>query len=98
METLAICLLDAGKAFCESSEPAPDAIPLLREAMLLRRNVVPHLLALSDSTQLLVRALQALAATGKQNEAEAILQEELKIAPTDAALQRLLHRFNEVKK
>lgn len=66
--------------------------------MLPRRNAVPHFLALSDSTQHLVRALQALAATGKQDEAEAILQEELKIAPTDAALQSLLHSFHEVKK
>ena len=97
VETLAICLLDAGKAFSESGEPAPEAIPLLREAMLLRRNVVPHLLALSDSTQHLVRALHALAARGKQDEAEAILQEELQIAPADAALQSLLHSFNAVK-
>ncbi len=96
-ETLAICLLDTAKAFSESGEPTAEAIPLLRETMLLRRNAVPHMLALSDSTQLLARALQALAATGKQDEAEAILHEELKIAPTDATLQSLLHSFNEVK-
>src|SRR5688500_15967149 len=45
---------------------------LLRGTMRLRKNVVPHFLALSDSTQDLVRALQALAAAGKPDEAEAI--------------------------
>ncbi|MCI0748458.1 MAG: protein kinase [Verrucomicrobia subdivision 3 bacterium] len=97
-ETLAICLLDAAKALNDAGEPTREAIPLLRETMLLRRNTVPHMLALSDSTHLLVRALRALAATGKQDEAEAILQEELQIAPNDAALLSLLYSFNEVKK
>jgi hypothetical protein len=94
-EMLAICLLEAGIAFNESGLTS-EAIPLLRETMLLRRNVVPHFLALGASTQHLVRALQALAATGKQDEAEAILREELKIAPNDPAMQGLLRDFNVV--
>jgi serine/threonine protein kinase len=92
-ELLAICLLDAGKAFNESGETS-EAIPLLRETILLRRKVVGNFLALGDSTQHLVRALRALAATGKQDEAKAILQDELKKAPTDGVLQKLYRDLN----
>ncbi len=94
-ETLATCLLEAAKSFSDSGIPTPEAIPLLRETMHLRRHIVPHLLALFDSTRLLVRALQALAAEGKQDEAKAILQEELKESPTDADLSNLLRALNE---
>jgi tetratricopeptide (TPR) repeat protein len=94
-EILATCLLDAARSFTESGEPPPEAIPLLREAIRLRRHDVPHLLALFDNTRLLVRALRALAAEGQQEQAMAILQEELKEAPKDAELLKLLRTFND---
>ena len=72
-----------------------EAIPLLREIMRLRRHDVPNFLALGDSTQLLVHSLRVLAAEGKQEEAMAILQEELKEAPKDAELLKLLRAFND---
>ena len=76
-------------------QPRPEAIPLLREAIRLRRHDVPHFLALTDSTRLLVRALRALAAEGKQEEAMAILEQELKEAPKDGDLLKLLRTFND---
>ena len=88
-KTLAVCLLDAAKSFNAAGRPTPEAIPLLREAMHLRRRVVPHLLALLDGTRLLVKALEGLASEGRQDEAKAILEEELKEAPIDADLLRL---------
>lgn len=90
-ETLATCLLDGAKAVSRDDKPATEAIPLLRETMRLRRYVVPHMLALLDSTRLLTRALEGLASEGRQTEAEAILREELKEAPADADLLRLLN-------
>ena len=65
--------------------------------MRLRRRVVPNLMALIDSTQSLVRALQALADEGKQDEAIAILQEQLKEAPSDEALLKLLHALEKAR-
>jgi serine/threonine protein kinase/tetratricopeptide (TPR) repeat protein len=94
-EVLARCLIDAARSFTEAGETTTEAIPLLRETVRLRRHDVPNLLALGDSTQLLVRSLRDLAAEGKQEEAMAILQEELKEAPKDAALLKLLRTFNE---
>ena len=92
-EVLANCLLDAAQSFTESGKPTPEAIPLLRETMRLRRHDVPNFLALDNSTRQLVRALRALAAEGKQEEAMAILQEELKEAPNDGDLLKLLRTF-----
>ena len=86
---------DAAQSFTESRIPRPEAIPLLRETMRLRRHDVPAFLALNNSTLQLVRALRALAAEGKQEEAMAILQEELKEAPKDAYLLKLLRAFND---
>ena len=94
-EVLANCLLDAAQSFTESRIPKPEAIPLLRETMRLRRHDVPAFLALNNSTRQLVRALRALAAEGKQEEAMAILQEELKEAPKDEDLLKLLRTFND---
>ncbi|HAV65001.1 MAG TPA: serine/threonine protein kinase, partial [Verrucomicrobiales bacterium] len=88
-ETLAVCLLDAAKSHSKAGQPAPEAIPLLREAMQLRRHTVPHLMFLLDSTRLLVKALEGLAAENRQSEAMAILEEELKLAPRDGDLLRL---------
>jgi hypothetical protein len=68
---------------------------LLRETMRLRRHDVPAFLALNNSTRQLARALRALAAEGKQEEAMAILQEELKEAPKDSELLKLLRTFND---
>jgi hypothetical protein len=92
-ETLATCLLEAAKSFSDSGVPTPEAIPWLREAMHLRRHVVPHLLALSDSTRLLVKALEGLAADGHSGEAMAILDEELRTSPKDADLRRLRQKL-----
>src|ERR1041385_4454166 len=92
-EVLADCLLDATYAFTESGVPKPEAIPLLRETMRLRRHDVPAFLALNNSTRQLARALRALAAEGKQEEAMAILQEELKEAPKDSELLKNRHGF-----
>ena len=95
LDMLATCLLDAALSFTESGKPTPEAIPLLRETMRLRRHDVPAFLALNNSTLQLVRALRALAAEGKQEEAMAILQEELKEAPKDEDLLKLLRTFND---
>jgi hypothetical protein len=92
-ETLAICLLEGAKSFSDSGGPTPEAIPLLRETMHLRRHVVPHLLALLDSTRLLVKALEGLAADGHSGEAMAILDEELRTSPKDADLRRLRQKL-----
>lgn len=94
-EVLARCLIDAARSFTESGESTTEAIPLLRETIRLRRHDVPNFLALGDSTQLLVHSLRALAAEGKQEEAMAILQEELKEAPKDSELLKLLRTFND---
>jgi tetratricopeptide (TPR) repeat protein len=96
-ETLADCLLEGAKSFSQSGRPAPEAIPWLREAMDLRRRVVPHLLALLDSTRLLVKALEDLASEGKLDEAKTILEEELKQDPSEGDLLSLLAAFNEPK-
>jgi len=88
-ETLAVCLLDAAKSFSDSERPRPEAIPLLREARQLRTHTVPHFLALLDSTRLLVKALEGLVAEGREEEAKAILEEELKQAPRDGELLKL---------
>jgi serine/threonine protein kinase len=93
-DLLAVCLLDAGKLFSDSGHSTSEAIPLLREALQLRRDVVPNLMACIDSTRSLVKALQDLARKGKQDEAEAILQEELKESPADSDLLRLRELFN----
>ena len=92
-ELLAVCLLDAGKLFSNSGQLTPEAIPFIREALRLRRDVVPNLMACIDSTRSLVKALQALALEGKQDEAEAILREELKKAPKDPDMLKLLRTF-----
>jgi tetratricopeptide (TPR) repeat protein len=94
-EVLANCLLDAAQSFTESGKPRPEAIPLLRETMSLRRHDVPNFLSLNNSTRQLVRALRALAAEGKQEEAMAILQEELKETPKDGDLLKFLRTFND---
>jgi serine/threonine protein kinase/tetratricopeptide (TPR) repeat protein len=96
-ETLAGCLINAARPFSNSDEPSPEAIPLLRETMRLRRRVVPNLMALFDSTRSLVRALQALADEGKHDEAMAILQEELKEAPSDEDLLKLLRALRKAR-
>ena len=96
-ETLAGCLINAARPFSNSGEPSPEAIPLLRETMHLRRRVVPNLMALFDSTRSLVRALQALADEGKHDEAMAILQEELKEAPSDKDLLKLLRALGKAR-
>ena len=92
-ETLAVCLLDAAKSHSNAGQPTPEAISLLREAMELRRNTVPHLMFLLDSTRLLVKALEGLALENRQDEATTILEEELKKAPRDGDLLRLRRAF-----
>lgn len=94
-ETLADCLLNAAKSYTSSEWPPPEAIPFLREAMQMRRQTVPHLLALIDSTRWLVKALEGLAAEGDSGEAMSILDEELTIAPRDGDLLRLRRTLNE---
>ncbi len=88
-ETLADCLLNAAKSFTSAESPPPDAIPFLREAMEMRRHTVPHLLALLDSTRLLVKAIEGLIAVGREDEAKAILEEELRKSPEDGDLRKL---------
>jgi hypothetical protein len=61
--------------------------------MPLRRHTVPHMLALLDSTRLLVKALEGLAAEGRLDETRAILEEELRAAPVDADLRRLRRKL-----
>jgi hypothetical protein len=46
-----------------------------------------------DSTRLLVKALEGLAAEGHSDEAMAILEEELRVAPVDADLRRLRRKL-----
>lgn len=96
-DTLAKCLLDAAKSFSDSGKPTPETIPLLREARRLRLHVVPNLLACVDSTRLLVQALESLASQGRQDEAKAILEEELKETPEDEGLLKLLRKFDDTR-
>ena len=96
-ETLALCLLEAAKSFNESGEPAPEGIPFLREALHLRREVVPNLLACLDSRGSLVKALQALALEGKSDEVKAILHQELKESPSDQDLLDLLRALETAR-
>jgi len=93
-ETLASALLDGGKALNDTSQ-FNDAIPLLRESVQLRRKVVPHMLACIDSTRCLVKALEGIAAMGRQDEAEVILEEELQISPVDGDLRKLRRSFRK---
>jgi tetratricopeptide (TPR) repeat protein len=92
-EVLADCLLNGAKSMSRAEVPAPAAIPLLREAMELRRHAVPHLLALLDSTRQLVKALEGLVAEGREAEARAILAEELRKAPKDGDLRKLQRKL-----
>lgn len=69
----------------------PEAIPLLRESMQLRRHTVPHMLALLDSTRLLVKALEG--SDGRGDVAKAVLKEELKEAPVGADLRKLQRKL-----
>lgn len=57
--------------------------------MAMRRHTVPHLLALLDSTRLLVKALEGMLANGREEEARSILEEELRQAPKDGDLRKL---------
>ena len=86
-ETLAACLLDAAQSFRNSERFEPEAIPLLREALHLSREVVPNFLAGIESTRLLAKAL---ASDGKRDEAKALAQEALALAPSDKDLQEFL--------
>ena len=94
-ELLALCVLNAAKSFNDSGKATPEAIPLLREAIYLRTEIAPNLLACIDSTRCLVEALKALAHEGKLEEAKAILQEELVRAPKSADLLELVRTFRE---
>jgi tetratricopeptide (TPR) repeat protein len=94
---LATCLLDGGKSLIDSGQ-FDEAIPFLRESMQLRRKVVPHFLALLDSTRHLVKALEGLAAAGRQDEAEIVLAEELQISPGDGDLRKLRRSFDRKNK
>ena len=86
------CLLDAGKLFTDSPR-TPEGIGFLREAIHHFKHESPNLMACIDSTRSLVKALQSYAAQGHQDEAEAILREELDKAPKDGDLLKLLRNF-----
>jgi tetratricopeptide (TPR) repeat protein len=90
-ETLADCLLDAARSFHDSERFEPEAIPLLREAMHLRKSVVPSYFALIESTRLLAKAL---ASDGKKDEAKELAQKALEQAPTDTDLREFLARLD----
>jgi tetratricopeptide (TPR) repeat protein len=90
-ETLAVCLLDAAESFRDSERFEPEAIPLLREAMHLRRSVVPNYFGRIESTRLLAKAL---AFEGKKDEAKALAQKALEEAPSDTDLRDFLHRLD----
>ena len=86
-ETLAACLIDAAKSFKDSSEPDPEAIPLLREAWLLSKKLPSGNLWQIESLRLLAKAL---ASDGKRDEARTIGREALRLAPLDEDLKKFL--------